>query len=227
MNAATHCAMKTLLAAGLLALAAGCTSGVKIQEPSTARPVVQARAPQQNGAIFQDSISYRPMFEDRRARYVGDTLTVTISEKTAASKNNDGSASRDASLNMGIPVVQGVPLKTLQGTSLQANASSSQTSKEATAANNVFTGTIAVTVVDVLPNGNLIVSGEKQIGINNEIEKLRFSGVVNPLYIVNGNQVSSTNIADARIEVASHSKVDAEQVMGFVGRFFLSFLPFR
>ena len=220
----TFNALLVCLAAGL---AAGCGNGVKIQEPTTAKPVAVARAPQQNGAIFQDGISYRPLFEDRRARYVGDTLTVTINEKTAASKDGNAAASRDASVAMAVPTVQGVPLKTLQGTTVNATATSKLESKEATAANNIFTGTVAVTVIDVLPNGNLLVSGEKQIGINNEVEKLRFSGVVNPLYIVSGNQVSSTNVADARIEVASHSDVKPDQVLGFLGRFFLSFMPFR
>jgi flagellar L-ring protein precursor FlgH len=200
---------------------------VKIQEPTTAKPVIVARAPQQNGAIFQDGISYRPLFEDRRARYVGDTLTIVINEKTNASKDGNANASRDASVSMSVPTVQGVPLKTLQGTNINATASSKIDTKEATAANNLFTGTVTVTVIDVLPNGNLMVSGEKQIGINSEVEKLRFSGVVNPLYIVNGNQVSSTSVADARMEVASHSDVKPEQLLGFMGRFFLSFLPFR
>lgn len=220
-------ALNGLFCAAALLLAAGCTSGVKVQEPTTVRPQPQARAPQQNGAIFQDGISYRPLFEDRRARYVGDTLIVTINEKISASKNADLSASREASVAVATPTVQGVPLKTLQGTTINATASSSQQSKEATAANNVFTGSISVTVVDVLPNGNLVISGEKQIGINNEVEKLRFSGVVNPLHIVNGNQVASTSIADARIDVGSHSHVEREQVMGMIGRFFLAFMPFR
>ncbi len=223
--------MKTMIKAIHIAaaagLAAGCTSGVKVHEPTTAKPVVVAHAPQQNGAIFQGGVSFRPLFEDRRARYVGDTLTVTINEKTAASKDANASASRDASLALSVPNVQGVPLKTLQGTNLNATASSKLASKEATAANNLFTGSLSVTVVDVLPNGNLVISGEKQVGINNEIEKLRFSGVVNPMHIVSGNQVASTNVADARIVVASHSRVEAEQVVGFLGRFFLSFLPFR
>lgn len=214
-------------AAALMLVLAGCTSGVKVHEPTSARPVPVARAPQTNGAIFQDGVSYRPMFEDRRARYVGDTLTVLINEKTAASKDGNAASSNSANANMSVPVVQGLPLKTLQGTALEASTSSKLESKEATAANNLFTGAITVTVVDVLPNGNLLVSGEKRIGINNEIEKLRFSGTVNPLYIVNGNQVTSTNVADARIETGSHSHVEPEKVLGFLGRFFLSFMPFR
>ena len=215
---------KTLLV--LLALLGGCTSGANVMEQTTARPQPVARAPLNNGAIFQD-VSYRPMFEDRRARYVGDTLTVVISEKTTASRDSANSAKRDASVNFAVPVVQGLPLKGMQGAQLQANANSDLNAKDQASQNNLFTGSIAVTVIDVLPNGNLVVGGEKRIGINGEIEQLRFSGVVNPVNIVNGNTVSSANVADARIEAASHSQVKPEQVLGFLGRFFLSFLPFR
>lgn len=225
ISASLVAALAVTLAVTLLG---GCTSGVKVHEPTSVRPQpVVARAPQHNGAIFQDGVSYRPMFEDRRARFVGDTLTVVINEKTAASKDGNAAASNSASVNASVPVVQGVPLKTLQGTTINASTTSKLENKEATAANNLFTGSLTVTVLDVLPNGNLVVSGEKQIGINNEVERLRFSGVVNPLHIVNGNQVTSTNVADARIEVGSHSHIKPEQVLGFMGRFFLSFLPFR
>ena len=172
-------------------------------------------------------MSYRPLFEDRRARYVGDTLTVVINESTSASKNAANTAARDASVSAGITSVQGLPGKSLQGAELKGAATSKQDTKDGATASNAFTGTITATVIDVLPNGNLVISGEKQIGINGEIEKLRFSGVVNPIFIVNGNQVSSTTIADARIEVGTHSQVNTEQVVGSIARFFFSFLPFR
>jgi len=203
-----------------------CTTGVKIQEPTTTRPAAPARSAQPNGAIFQDT-SYRPLFEDRRARYVGDTLVVVINEKTTASRSGDLSASRDSSVDMSVGNVQRLGIANpLQGTALSAAAKSNIDTKDAASANNLFTGSIMVTVTDVLPNGNLVVSGEKRLGINEEIETLRFSGVVNPVHVIN-NTVSSTNVADARIEADAHSHVEGERVLGFLGRFFLSFLPFR
>ena len=220
--------MRSVCAASIFALlASGCLSGVKVHEPTTARPAPVAPVARNNGAIFQEGVSYRPLFEDRRARYVGDTLNVTINEKTAASNQNDAAASRDAKVNFGIPTVQNLPIKTVQGATLEANAASNLQAKEQTSANNLFSGAIAVTVIDVLPNGNLMVAGEKRTGVNNEIETLRLSGIVNPMHIVNGNIVSSVHIADARIEVGSHSTVKPQQVLGFLGRFFLSFMPFR
>jgi flagellar L-ring protein precursor FlgH len=158
---------------------------------------------------------------------VGDTLTVVINESTAASKNAALSAARDASANASFTAVPGISATSLPRNNLAGSATTKQDTKDSTSANNAFTGTITTTVTDVLPNGNLMVSGEKQVGINGEIEKLRFSGVVNPLYIINGNQVSSSTIADARIEVGTRTKLDAEQVIGSIARFFFSFMPFR
>ena len=224
MNAA-----RLLSALIALAAVAGCANtGVEVHEPVTARPVAQARAPQTNGAIFQDGVSYRPLFEDRRARYIGDTLTITIAEQTQASRSGDLTAKRDAKLNGSIDNVTKLgPLNKLQGTGVGGQISSNIDTSDSASASNLFNGSITVTVVDVLPNGNLLVAGEKRLGINGEIETLRFSGVVNPFNIVNGNTVSSVNVADARIESKAHSKVEPAQVAGFLARFFLSFLPFR
>ncbi|MBZ0091577.1 MAG: flagellar basal body L-ring protein FlgH, partial [Sulfuricellaceae bacterium] len=87
-----------------------------------------------------------------------------------------------------------------------------------------FTGTITATVVDVLPNGNLIVSGEKQVAVEHKTEYLRISGVVNPSYIRASNTVSSTQIADARVEYKGAESIDKSQVMSMMTRFFFSVL---
>jgi flagellar L-ring protein precursor FlgH len=84
---------------------------------------------------------------------------------------------------------------------------------------------LTVTVIEVLPNGNLLVSGEKQIGLKEGEEFVRFSGVVNPITITASNTVTSTQVADARIEYKSNGFLDSAQVMGWLGRFFLTFLP--
>mgnify|MGYP003332853604 CR=1 FL=1 len=88
------------------------------------------------------------------------------------------------------------------------------------------TSTITVTVIEVYPNGNLLVSGEKQIGLKEGEEFIRFSGVVNPMNITASNTVQSTQVADARIEYRGNGQVDSAQVMGWLAKFFLTFLPF-
>ena len=113
--------MRTRVLALAALLAAGC-GGVPVQEPSTAKPAVQARAPQQNGAIFQDSVSFRPLFEDRRARFVGDTLTVVINESTTASKKAELSTARDASVNTSVTAFPGISATSLPRNNLAGSA---------------------------------------------------------------------------------------------------------
>ncbi|HSC79386.1 MAG TPA: flagellar basal body L-ring protein FlgH, partial [Chitinolyticbacter sp.] len=91
---------------------------------------------------------------------------------------------------------------------------------------NTFRGTIAVTVVDVLPNGNLVVGGERQISINGQNNTLRFTGVVNPFDVQAGNVISSTKVADARIEQVGRGYIADANTMGWLQRFFLNVMPF-
>ena len=85
---------------------------------------------------------------------------------------------------------------------------------------------ISVTVIDVLPNGNLVVAGDKQIGINHNAEMLRFSGVVNPMTIQAGNTLNSTQVAEARLEYIGRGYIDEAQSMPWLQRIFVNFLPF-
>ncbi|GGX00880.1 MULTISPECIES: flagellar basal body L-ring protein FlgH [Undibacterium] len=178
-----------------------------------------------NGAIFQ-AASYRPLFEDVKARMVGDVLTIAISENTSATKAAGASGSKSGSAAFAAPTILGIPATTTAKASISTSASTKFDEKGAETASNSFTGTIAATVIEVLPNGNLLVSGEKQIAFNKGAEFVRFSGVVNPQTITAANQVSSTQVADARFEYRSTSRVDLAEVNSLLTRFFLSVLPF-
>ncbi len=195
-----------------------------IKQPVTARPAVATPAPAASGAIYH-SASYRPLFEDRRPRFVGDILTIVINEKTNAGKQASSNAEKTGSTDSSISAVNKLPLKALQGMGLKADSSSKYDDKSAISSSNTFSGSITVTVVEVLPNGNLVVAGEKQIALDKGTEFIRLSGVVNPDTIVAGNTVSSTQVADARIEYRTNAHFDSAEVMGWLARFFLSFIP--
>jgi flagellar L-ring protein FlgH len=211
-----------------VALLSGCVSmtpPTSVHQPMTVRPAARTAPAIANGAIYQAGY-VRPLFEDRRARYVGDTLTVQLVEKTQASKKASTSAQRDQTLALSVPTVVGVPGKSFQGVDVEASDKNKFAGKGDSAANNDFTGTITVTVIEVLPNGNLLVSGEKLLSINQGDEFIRFSGVVNPNTVTGSNTVQSTQVADARIEYKADGVVDSAQVMGWLSKFFLTFLPF-
>jgi flagellar L-ring protein precursor FlgH len=223
--------VRIVASAAMLAIAACATTPpTNVHQPMSARPAVPVVQNVQPGAIFQtgavvSAANYVPLFEDRRARNVGDTLVIVINEKTNASKKSNTSTSRKSDTSFGVPALAGLPGKSFLGSNLSANSSSTFDGKGESASNNDFTGTISVTVIEVLPNGNLVVSGEKQIGLNQGQEFIRLSGVVNPSTIT-GNVVSSVQVADARIEYRANGTLESAQVMGWLARFFLTFLPF-
>ncbi len=201
------------------------TPPTMVHQPMTVRPESRQDAFSTQGAIYNAGLG-RPLFEDRRARYVGDIITINIVENTAASKNSQTSAERTNSMAMGVPTIAGLPFKSLQGATLSANSANAFEGSGANTSSNAFRSTITCTVIEVLPNGNLLVSGEKQIGLKEGEEFVRFSGIVNPITITSTNTVQSTQVADARLEFKGNGFVDTAQSMGWLARFFLSFLPF-
>ncbi|MQQ99459.1 flagellar basal body L-ring protein FlgH [Glaciimonas soli] len=221
--------MVALVSAG--ALLSGCAQVPReplVQLPMTARAPDRVVVASTNGAIFQAGLGSQALFEDRRPRSVGDILTIVISENVNASKNSGTNASRSGSASTGLSAVTKVLSGLLGDGKLdtQASGKNALTAKGGANAANTFNGTITVTVTEVYDNGNLLVSGEKQMMINQGTEFIRFSGVVNPRTVRGDNSVSSSQVADARIEYSAKGYIDEAQNMGWLQRFFLNVLPF-
>lgn len=213
-----------------LALLSGCaaiqtTPPSAVHQPMSVRPEAMATALPANGAIYQ-TVQARPLFEDRRARRIGDTITINLVERNTAQKSANANATRNGNMTAGIGPINRLPLTGLNGLELEAEAESDFNGKGAAAANNVFNGTITVTVIDVYPNGNLLVSGEKMVAINQGNEFIRFSGVINPNNVTTANTVQSTQVADARIEYRGSGFIDESNTMGWLQRFFVAIMPF-
>ena len=231
-------AMRKLGAAGTrpamtmaaMLMVGGCVSGgqVQVHQTPTARPVLsQPPIKTTDGAIFSGQVAYRPLFEDRRARAVGDSVVITIAERLQASVQSSSSAGRTGNTSLSIPILNKIPLSNgLVGAQIGATSDSSFEGKGGSSNLNVFQGTITTTVVETLSNGNLVVSGEKQIGLNHNAEIIRFSGVVTPASIRQGNVVTSTEVADVRLEYFGRGYIDQAQAMPWLQRFFLSVMPF-
>lgn len=191
--------------------------------PPAALPAAEA-----NGSIYQPTAyGNYPLFEDRRPRNVGDVVTVVIQEKTNAAKTVGTSTDRNggASMTIGLaPAILPAALGAKQN--FEAGSGNKSDGKGSSSATNVFSGTLTTTVIGVLANGNLQIAGEKQIAINRGSEYVRFSGVVDPRSISGSSTVSSTQVADARIEYRSKGVMDEVQTMGWLQRFFLNIAPF-
>lgn len=211
----------------LAVFAAACQTvpPTNVHQPMTARPTVRPESPSGNGAIYQAGFS-RPLFEDRRARFIGDTITVKISENTSASTKSNTKLSKESSQTASFDTLSKLPKLGLVGLGLDGKSDTSLDAKGDAANNNLFTGTMTATVIEVLPNGNLLISGEKQLAIGSQTEYVRVSGVVNPSFVTIANEIESGKIADARIEYKSAGVISEAQVLGWLARFFLSVLPF-
>lgn len=185
-----------------------------------------------SGAIYQasqpSSFGYQPMFEDRRPRNIGDVLTIVLQENVSASKSSSINAGRNGGVNLGVKTVPHFLDGLVGRGKVDTDISGSNDFKGSGGANakNTFSGTITVTVQDVMINGNLKVIGEKQIAINQGTEFIRFSGVVNPRTISGSNTVISTQVADARIEYVGNGYIDEAQTMGWLQRLFFNLSPF-
>ena len=202
----------------LASLLTACVPTTNIKQPLTARPQpAPAVAPPANGSIYQAGVNDRPLFEDRRARHVGDVLTITIVETTSASGKSGNSAENTGSLSLVSPAVIG---------GASANSSIKSGSKNDASGTNTFSGTLTSTVIEVLSNGNLRVAGEKQVSIRHSDEYVRFSGVVSPVDISASNSVPSTKVADVHLEYKGATNLDPADVTSMFARIFTTVLPF-
>lgn len=226
----------TVLSLTLLSLfAAGCsTSPAKLASEGfeTVRPPYVSPPPQQQGGIFQAGYNMS-LYEDMRARRVGDIITVILTESTNASKQASTSTSKDTSIDIANPTLFGRELRfdlprpfnsAKQNATLETGVESSNAfdGEGDSAQSNSLTGNVTVTVAEVLPNGNLIVQGQKRITINQGDELVRFSGIVRPQDISSDNTVLSTKVANARIAYVGEGMLADANSQGWLGRFFNS-----
>ncbi len=220
MNRLTLCVM-----AGILSACAAVTPTSITQGPSSSKPIAEVIYKNNNGAIYQER-TFRPLFEDKRARYVGDTITIVMTENTSANKKNNAISNNTGSVAISTKNYpgQGSP-NDLANLSPSGGGTRKMDFEDSGVAQNAFTTTMAVTVNEVLPNGNLVVSGEKQIGFDKSTEFIRFSGTISPAYISVGNTVSSTQVADVRVEYRTNTNVDKSVIANMFNRFFFSMLP--
>jgi flagellar L-ring protein precursor FlgH len=210
-------------------LLSGCASmtqpKVDIAEPTQARPSAAAYAPVVNGSIFQPG-GYRPLYETHRARMVGDIITVNISESVAAKQETTSSLEKTGTVASSVSAVPFINATKLAKLNAEGSSSNAFDGKGSTEATGKFTGTITATVIEVLPNGHLIIAGEKQIGVAHNVDVLRFSGQVDPASIQPGNMVVSSQIANVRIAQTGRGAQAEAQGIGWIARFFLSIAPF-
>lgn len=215
---------RILVIAVLSCVFAGCETLAKRDpafapvQPADLRPPLQS-----NGAIYQAGYDMR-LFEDYSARRIGDILTIRLNEDTAAKKKTDSNESKQSNVSVTAPTLFGMASKAVLGHSLETEFNANRTFQGQGGAqqSNSLKGDISVTVVEVLPNGNMKVRGEKRVTLNDGDEFVRVSGIVRPMDIDASNSLPSAKLADATIMYTGEGGMADSSKVGWIGRMLLS-----
>jgi flagellar L-ring protein precursor FlgH len=205
-------------------LLSGCATPPKPGDPAYAptRPAEPPPpTPVYTGSLYREGYDVR-LFEDVVARRVGDILTIRLEEKTDAQKQADTDVSKDSTYDGSTELSgSGLSVKPFSANfNLGANREfeGGAESKQS----NRLKGSISVVVSEVLPNGNLVVRGEKWMTLNQGDEFIRITGIVRPQDIEPDNTVPSYLVADARIGYGGTGPLADANTLGWITRFFIS-----
>ena len=203
-----------------LALLAGCaTQPPHVDKYDATLPEDVPAATASNGSIYQAGHD-RPLFENAIARRVGDTITINLIENTTAQKSSSTTTAKKTSVDLTAPTIGGkVPIKEL---ALGLNGNNTFDGSGDSALSNKLQGNVTVTVAKRLSNGNLVVRGQKWIGINQGREFVRIQGIIRPIDIQPDNTIPSFKVADATISYGGQGALADANRPGLLARFFNS-----
>lgn len=178
-----------------------------------------------NGGIFQPANGYAPLTSGARAAMVGDIITIQLVENTQASKSNAANMDRDGSIGL-TPPSTGPLSNLIKATDVASSGTQTFKGTGAASQSNSLNGEITVTVAKLLPNGNMLVRGQKALTLNRGDEFIQIAGIIRPADISNDNKVLSTRVADARITYSGKGEIARASRQGWLQRFFSMLSPF-
>jgi flagellar L-ring protein FlgH len=200
--------------------------GLQMQQPAAQPPQMQPVA-NTSGSIYANASAggtrTMRLFQDNKAREVGDILTIVLVERTTSTTTAQTAVQKDTGIGISAPVIGGVPT-TINGRPLSAEVEGSRTFAGGADSqqSNRLDGTVTVTVVQDLGNGNLLVSGEKKVRLNQGDEVVQVQGIVRTSDIGPDNRIGSDRVADAKIVYGGRGTLARSNAMGWLGRFFNS-----
>jgi len=218
------------LALGLSLIVGACapnhtkSKGV-VMEPPKALPLPPSPPPQE-GSLWTPK-NQRGLLADLRACNIGDIVTVTITESSKAGDEASTSAEKTSGVKVGITSLLGLSLP--QMNAFQDNNITAENAIEGAVGNtskgegktqrqSVFTTYLTTRVIQILPNNNLVIQGQRQMKINNETEVVTLSGIVRPEDLDTNNTVPSIRVAEARMEISGFGVISDKQRQGWLTR---------
>lgn len=199
----------------------------KLQEAEMSKP---------NPSLWSDVGSSGTIFLDYKARRIGDVVIIRIEESSSASNSTANSASKTSSYNAGITTMLGLPENLGvsnflgSGSALSPNiAATTGNSHQGQGSSNKadsFTATIAARIVDIMPSGNLVIEGNREIILDQEKQTITVKGIVRQKDIDATNTVSSNAIADAQITYTGAGALSQATKKGWLGKVIDVIWPF-
>ena len=220
--------MKNLIFISILFFVNGCSTYVEEANNKQFKPLTPSfeefnKDEPSNGSIYSTS-SAGLFSSDRRAKKVGDILSVTLSETFSSNKAVTNSSGKTD--NIGVEVGPTGIMRNFAGLGGSASKTNSFSGSMATNQSNSLSGTLSATVVRVFPNGNLEIKGQKKLRITEGTEYIRLTGIIRPQDISTSNSVSSAKIAEAQIEYVGAGILDSASKPGWGSAFFRAISPF-
>ncbi len=222
------CAGRAPLRAGLVGVAllfmGGCHTAGRVSKTDDALAWTQIKVPPPTaGAIYQADREME-LAANPVARHVGDIVTIVLEEQTAAQKSSTTDTSKSTSDTLPGMTILGKAL-TVHGNPIldnNINDATKFTGEGDSAQSNSLTGYLAVTVVKVLPNGYLLVAGQKQLALNQGQEVIRVQGIIRPIDLASDDSIPSYRVADAKISYVGKGALADANAQGWLSRFFNS-----
>ena len=218
--------MKEILIISILLIVSylmtGCSTFGSLKDPdySPSQAVIPEQKTTIDGAIY-DAPYNLFLFEDVKARRVGDLITVVLQESINASKSATTEADKDSNIDIPNPTLFGKDNR-LNELVNDVEATREFEGEGETTQENSIEGNITVTVHEVYPNGYLLVKGEKLLELNEGSEVVRISGIVRPADVTSDNTILSNQIANAQITYKGKGIVSDSSKAGWLTRFFYS-----
>jgi len=195
----------------------------RVRSVEATLPAPQVAAPGAATGSLYSAATYTGLATDRRARRVGDLLTIRLVERTTARKSSSADSKRDGSTSLTLP--DAVPFSYIPKGLLSGGSKQSFKGSGTAAQDNLLSGEISVTVARVLPGGVLAVAGEKRLTLNRGEEQVQLTGLVRGDDIGADNSVVSTRVADARIRYSGTGQIADQSRQGWLARFFAKVSP--
>ncbi len=195
----------------------------RVRSVAATLPAPQVTVPGAATGSLYSAATYTGLATDRRARRVGDLLTIRLVERTTARKSSSADSKRDGSTSLTLP--DAVPFSYIPKGLLSGGSKQSFKGSGTAAQDNLLSGEISVTVARVLPGGVLAVAGEKRLTLNRGEEQVQLTGLVRGDDIGADNSVASTRVADARIRYSGTGQIADQSRQGWLARFFAKVSP--